>query len=146
MRGLGFSSLRRCTRRGVLMLTRGWMLEARGQEGCPRKPDQQKLVHCMPPQWRSLRRTAVPALRLGYRQEECLAKSAPDGFGRGSGQLPVLRLRHRGRQLRLDAAPAHCAALHRMHDRAERSEEHTSELQSRLHLVCRLLLEKKKKI
>src|SRR5687768_17821007 len=28
--------------------------------------------------------------------------------------------------------------------RLERSEEHTSELQSRLHLVCRLLLEKKK--
>src|SRR2546422_2401072 len=27
-----------------------------------------------------------------------------------------------------------------------RSEEHTSELQSRLHLVCRLLLEKKKSI
>src|SRR2546429_6286993 len=30
------------------------------------------------------------------------------------------------------------------HDQV-RSEEHTSELQSRLHLVCRLLLEKKKK-
>src|SRR2546422_2821211 len=29
--------------------------------------------------------------------------------------------------------------------RVMRSEEHTSELQSRLHLVCRLLLEKKKK-
>src|SRR2546422_8086846 len=29
---------------------------------------------------------------------------------------------------------------------AVRSEEHTSELQSRLHLVCRLLLEKKKEI
>src|SRR2546422_2268913 len=29
--------------------------------------------------------------------------------------------------------------------RVPRSEEHTSELQSRLHLVCRLLLEKKKK-
>src|SRR2546429_4604596 len=29
--------------------------------------------------------------------------------------------------------------------RSRRSEEHTSELQSRLHLVCRLLLEKKKK-
>src|SRR2546429_5820194 len=28
----------------------------------------------------------------------------------------------------------------------ERSEEHTSELQSRLHLVCRLLLEKKKRM
>src|SRR2546422_7105924 len=32
---------------------------------------------------------------------------------------------------------------HVVHDR---SEEHTSELQSRLHLVCRLLLEKKKQI
>src|SRR2546422_7699172 len=31
------------------------------------------------------------------------------------------------------------------HRGASRSEEHTSELQSRLHLVCRLLLEKKKK-
>src|SRR5687768_17845696 len=30
-------------------------------------------------------------------------------------------------------------------DSNRRSEEHTSELQSRLHLVCRLLLEKKKK-
>src|SRR3989449_7779297 len=30
-------------------------------------------------------------------------------------------------------------------EKAHRSEEHTSELQSRLHLVCRLLLEKKKK-
>src|SRR2546422_6230557 len=30
-------------------------------------------------------------------------------------------------------------------ERDMRSEEHTSELQSRLHLVCRLLLEKKKK-
>src|SRR2546429_8993397 len=30
-------------------------------------------------------------------------------------------------------------------EQAVRSEEHTSELQSRLHLVCRLLLEKKKK-
>src|SRR2546429_3256305 len=33
------------------------------------------------------------------------------------------------------------AATYQAHDR---SEEHTSELQSRLHLVCRLLLEKKK--
>src|SRR2546429_6269839 len=34
----------------------------------------------------------------------------------------------------------------RLHQRlgGKRSEEHTSELQSRLHLVCRLLLEKKK--
>src|SRR2546422_3779782 len=33
----------------------------------------------------------------------------------------------------------------RLEPRVVRSEEHTSELQSRLHLVCRLLLEKKKK-
>src|SRR3989449_5463359 len=33
----------------------------------------------------------------------------------------------------------------RRRERDRRSEEHTSELQSRLHLVCRLLLEKKKK-
>src|SRR2546422_4494827 len=48
--------------------------------------------------------------------------------------------RHRGPRLGepigdLDVAPLPDA----------RSEEHTSELQSRLHLVCRLLLEKKKK-
>src|SRR3989449_1439165 len=33
----------------------------------------------------------------------------------------------------------------RSYGKIQRSEEHTSELQSRLHLVCRLLLEKKKK-
>src|SRR2546422_11393332 len=34
--------------------------------------------------------------------------------------------------------------VQRAPERDQRSEEHTSELQSRLHLVCRLLLEKKK--
>src|SRR2546429_2595215 len=48
----------------------------------------------------------------------------------GSGRVRFSRLRER-RYRRLNPA--------------ERSEEHTSELQSRLHLVCRLLLEKKKK-
>src|SRR3712207_8398861 len=42
----------------------------------------------------------------------------------------------RGPDARLGRRPA---------DRADRSEEHTSELQSRQYLVCRLLLEKKKK-
>src|SRR3989449_4176912 len=36
-------------------------------------------------------------------------------------------------------------ARHALGVEGPRSEEHTSELQSRLHLVCRLLLEKKKK-
>src|SRR2546422_10613502 len=39
---------------------------------------------------------------------------------------------------------ASAVRAHRL-GREGRSEEHTSELQSRLHLVCRLLLEKKKK-
>src|SRR2546422_6758205 len=34
----------------------------------------------------------------------------------------------------------------RQREQPHRSEEHTSELQSRLHLVCRLLLEKKKNV
>src|SRR5438309_7440117 len=38
---------------------------------------------------------------------------------------------------------ARCANLKRI---ARRSEEHTSELQSQFHLVCRLLLEKKKTV
>src|SRR5687768_17678848 len=54
--------------------------------------------------------------------------------GRRGSPLPRRRRRsptRRGRWCRGDRA-------------TDRSEEHTSELQSRLHLVCRLLLEKKK--
>src|SRR3989442_12821329 len=48
-----------------------------------------------------------------------------------------------------DAAVGHAVGLlegddRRPHPRRRRSEEHTSELQSRPHLVCRLLLERKK--
>src|SRR5438309_8072707 len=48
----------------------------------------------------------------------------------------------------VDAAIAHIAKYGSAHTEpylAMRSEEHTSELQSQFHLVCRLLLEKKKK-
>src|SRR5215469_18757576 len=56
-------------------------------------------------------------------------------------------------QERLDSCPAPMnrlgellePRLQRIHPEAPRSEEHTSELQSRRDLVCRLLLEKKKK-
>src|SRR2546422_8475223 len=54
-----------------------------------------------------------------------------------SEYLDIAQLESGARALRL--APVRIASL------VERSEEHTSELQSRLHLVCRLLLEKKKK-
>src|SRR2546422_5617545 len=53
------------------------------------------------------------------------------------------------------AFPGYCCAYYALSEistdemvvptRGQRSEEHTSELQSRLHLVCRLLLEKKKR-
>src|SRR2546422_4069505 len=45
----------------------------------------------------------------------------------------------------LTTCPTSTAATARVTRTLPRSEEHTSELQSRLHLVCRLLLEKKKK-
>src|SRR2546422_722102 len=55
----------------------------------------------------------------------------------------------KGSYLRLyfPIAPEMCEALAQSarYSLRQRSEEHTSELQSRLHLVCRLLLEKKKK-
>src|SRR5207249_7518550 len=41
--------------------------------------------------------------------------------------------------------PATCASWRTSSSASSRSEEHTSELQSRFDLVCRLLLEKKKK-
>src|SRR2546429_3697330 len=40
--------------------------------------------------------------------------------------------------------PHRLAVTREQQPHVDRSEEHTSELQSRLHLVCRLLLEKKK--
>src|SRR2546429_5667431 len=51
----------------------------------------------------------------------------------------------RSRSRRSRAARARPENLRRRNTPCDRSEEHTSELQSRLHLVCRLLLEKKKK-
>src|SRR3712207_7989576 len=64
-----------------------------------------------------------------------LFRSAPLQPGQAAGRrggLPLLHPRRRD-----GADPAF---------RAERSEEHTSELQSRQYLVCRLLLEKKTKL
>src|SRR5437899_9655727 len=50
-----------------------------------------------------------------------------------------------GRRLaRTRCLPFPLLACHRSQYEAQRSEEHTSELQSLRHLVCRLLLEKKK--
>src|SRR3712207_7959921 len=62
---------------------------------------------------------------------------------------PRVELRRRGRaaepqgQEQRQDGPSHASPSFR-HAPSARSEEHTSELQSRQYLVCRLLLEKKK--
>src|SRR2546422_6249726 len=66
-------------------------------------------------------------------------------------RLPALHIEHLDAALHAAVLPDRVARTHpeiegenRGHDSSgARSEEHTSELQSRLHLVCRLLLEKK---
>src|SRR3712207_7693187 len=59
-----------------------------------------------------------------------------------AGAAPVCRGGHRAGQRLLARLAAHRHHLPGLN----RSEEHTSELQSRQYLVCRLLLEKKKNI
>src|SRR5690625_2407206 len=51
-----------------------------------------------------------------------------------------------GEQATIEQSYRTIGQLHARTKQEERSEEHTSELQSRGHLVCRLLLEKKKQI
>src|SRR5687767_15677257 len=53
--------------------------------------------------------------------------------------------RHLCRQKYLNALLNSCISMRDILSRTYRSEEHTSELQSLAYLVCRLLLEKKKK-
>src|SRR2546429_1649260 len=68
----------------------------------------------------------------------------------GGGRLLRRPVHRRGLSRRGEAEPrlreGQAIDVRRTGDMARlRSEEHTSELQSRLHLVCRLLLEKKKR-
>src|SRR5256884_6708206 len=58
----------------------------------------------------------------------------------GAREMQVLSTGSTARKVQAQAAATGAAPFWR----SSRSEEHTSELQSRLHLVCRLLLEKKK--
>src|SRR2546429_6944075 len=70
-----------------------------------------------------------------------LFRSAHVGPHAPARDLRVHARQHRPRRGRPDAPTGGA----RGEPASDRSEEHTSELQSRLHLVCRLLLEKKKK-
>src|SRR5690349_7411643 len=76
--------------------------------------------------------------RLPRRRTRRAARAARVGWSAG-------RLRCPGRRRpRLPSWPRGCPCWRRCVDLRGRSEEHTSELQSRRDLVCRLLLEKKK--
>src|SRR3989304_6969186 len=93
-------------------------------------------------------RSASPLSRRGGDRSD-VARAADHGDGqRPGGRAFKLRVaflvRHRGPKLlpsRASIPPSAPALWRNRH--AERSEEHTSELQSRLHLVCRLLLVQK---
>src|SRR5690349_22506583 len=67
-------------------------------------------------------------------------------FRSSSSRLPTRLPRARLRSTRSDSCPRGSRRDRSARRRCGRSEEHTSELQSRRDLVCRLLLEKKKKI
>src|SRR5205814_7989971 len=84
---------------------------------------------------------ALPILREPRAVLDALAWCEGVMLGREAYHRPyVLAELHRALHPGADAMPTREALIARM----ERSEEHTSELQSLRHLVCRLLLEKKK--
>src|SRR5690606_41646600 len=88
---------------------------------------------------------ALPIYRLVGDPHRALRRGELGDRGLG-GELPALALepgRAQGQQQRRVEAALHVGDLGLGHLEG-RSEEHTSELQSRENLVCRLLLEKKK--
>src|SRR2546430_8281949 len=85
------------------------------------------------------RSTLFPYTTL-FRSSESLAKTLATVPGHQHQQLSVHALGHAIRQR--GSALSH--AISRHEQGVDRSEEHTSELQSQSNLVCRLLLEKKK--
>src|SRR2546430_5830633 len=68
-----------------------------------------------------------------------LFRSLASGLARAAGGVALLPARSRARR----GSGAH-GRQRGAHAQADRSEEHTSELQSQSNIVCRLLLEKKK--
>src|SRR3712207_7492882 len=89
------------------------------------------------------RSTLFPYTTLFRSVRPQLVDAVSDGRGGGELQFPPLqghpRAQHRPAEHDVPGQRGRLVA------HGERSEEHTSELQSRQYLVCRLLLEKKKK-
>src|SRR5258707_2278346 len=74
-------------------------------------------------------------------RSHCERRSRPRGSPPSPSTSRTLAPGFAGRSRRTQS----CRGRSACSDRCKRSEEHTSELQSRQYLVCRLLLEKKKK-
>src|SRR5437870_9313333 len=91
--------------------------------------------------WRRAGRTARLLLSAAARRRlcHCHAEAAPD-----KGRTDR-RAAQKSCDMRSTSDHPKLIAYRRIFEQLDRSEEHTSELQSRGHLVCRLLLEKKKK-
>src|SRR5204863_6919970 len=86
----------------------------------------------------TLFRSPRPARRKRSEEPAIVVLHRPAPREPSIGARPVLSARHQ-------SPPAISQSLTCRWRRARRSEEHTSELQSRRDLVCRLLIEKKKK-
>src|SRR2546422_7658015 len=115
------------------------MISARGPPGS-RLPQARRLAS---PCW-CVRQAHAPASatthaspRTSAPRRRVINDSVPSPFGATARQPPPARA--------APAIPPTAVSRRVGRDPPPRSEEHTSELQSRLHLVCRLLLEKKKK-
>src|SRR5690348_17847802 len=94
------------------------------------------------------RPTLFPTRRSSDLGEGGAAGAGDGGAGEAGAEAVVVERQERGERGRQPVGRGGVARVavpraHFLADVAARSEEHTSELQSPVHLVCRLLLEKK---
>src|SRR5689334_23676806 len=84
---------------------------------------------------------------LEQMQREGWTVAAPGVLQRnlGGGKVETLGFGADGLRFKIQQMAEHLSLLRQDYANHPRSEEHTSELQSQFHLVCRLLLEKKKR-
>src|SRR5256884_3195290 len=119
---------------------------ARAQMAAPRSALSARQCARKPPAWVPLQFGSVRHLSsFGSRSSSCDASET--AFPRKAGRQRIGTARPSSRRC---LVPQAGRAVHPWQGLVAcgekiRSEEHTSELQSRLHLVCRLLLEKKKR-
>src|SRR3989338_11167495 len=82
----------------------------------------------------------VPQTSVSVKSSEMMVGLLGSGVAWGAGLAAFAGPAHVNASRRQHAGRAHPPRLHRWIHAPRRSEEHTSELQSQFHLVCRLLL------